>query len=564
MSTTAETAVQAPPATIPHLFTRNATEHPDRPALTADGRTWTWGEAAEAVHELAAGFVDLGLRPGQTAVLMMSNSAEQWLADVAITHLGAVPIALHPALSSGEVREVTRHSRAHIAVLSNAHQVRRWSAALREPEALSHVVVLDESAAPGEDDRFGTWEELRARGRAQLDRDPAVVHRHAENVTPDAAATVHYSPDALGGQRAVVLTHRNVLSAAAARQQVTGVPPHTTSLCYLPMAHMAERATNLYSALHDVAHVHFCDGISEAIRLLPRVRPHLFFGVPRMWERLAAIARTLPTPRTPAEKREVLGGLGLDGTAWGASGAAPIRREVLDLFAGLGFEIFETWGCAESSGWATANSPGAVRFGTVGKALPGMELSTDEDGEVLVRGPQVCAGHLQEDGLIRPATDRDGWLRTGDVGAAAGGYLTITDRKSELIISSGGESVAPSVVENALRAHPLIGHALAFGEGRPHVVALLVLDEDSAPDWARARGIRGGLDELARHPEVLAEVERAVAAANAGLGPSGQVLAHRLLDRPWGAEGGELSPALKLRRRVIHDKYADLLDALYR
>ncbi|MCX2732212.1 AMP-binding protein [Saccharopolyspora sp. NFXS83] len=564
MSTPAETAVQAPTATIPHLFSRNAIEHRDHPALTADGRTWTWYEAAEAVHDLAAGFADLGLQAGQTVVLMMSNSAEQWLADVAVTHLGAVPIAVHPALNSREVRDVSKHSRAHIAVLSNAHHVRRWSAALREPDSLSHVIAVDHDAIPEEDDRFLTWRTLRDRGARHLRRDPSIVDRHAANVTPDSPATVLYSPDAIGVQRAVVLTHRNVLAAASARQRVTGVPPHTSTLCYLPMAHISERAGNLYSAIHDVTHVHFCNGITQAIRQLPVVRPHTFFGVPRMWEKLAAIARALPAPHNAAEKQEVLSGLGLDGTVWGASGAAAIGRDVLDLFAGLGFHIFETWGSTETSGWATTNRPGAVRFGTVGKSLPDVELRTDEDGEVLVRGPLVCAGHLQEDGLIRVATDADGWLRTGDVGGVEDGYLTVTDRKSELIVSSHGESVAPSVVEHALRSHPLIGHALAFGEGRPHVVALLVLDEDAAPEWARARGISAtGLAELARHPDVVAEVDRAVEAANAALGQSGQVLAHRLLDRQWGAEGGELSPALKLRRRVIHDKYADTLESLY-
>ncbi|MCA1226951.1 MULTISPECIES: long-chain fatty acid--CoA ligase [unclassified Saccharopolyspora] len=551
-------------ATIPHLFERNATEHRDHPALTADGRTWSWGEAAEAVQDLAAGFADLGLQRGQTVVLMMSNGAEQWLADVAATHLGAVPIAVHPASSSGEIRDVTRHSRAHIAVLGNVHHVRRWSAALREPDALGHVIVVDEAAVPAEDTRFRTWATLRERGGGLLRQDPELVRRRTADVVPDDPVTVLYSPDAIGMQRAVVLTHRNVLAAASARQLVTGAPPHAGTLCYLPMAHMSERAGNVYSAIHDVAHVHFCNGIAEAVRVLPQVRPHTFFGVPRMWERLAALARAQPTAHTAAEKHEVLSGLGLDGTVWGASGGAPLRRDLLELFSGLGFDIFETWGSTESSGWATTNRPGAVRFGTVGTPLPGVEVRIEKDGEVLVRGPVVCAGHLQEDGLVRAAAGADGWLRTGDVGHVDDGYLTITDRKSELIINSHGETVAPSVVENALRAHPLIGHALAFGDGRPHVVALVVLDEDTAPAWASAHGIgTTDLAELARDAQVLAEVDRAVDAANAALGSSGQVRAHRVLDRPWGAAGGELSPALKLRRRVIHTKYAEVLDELY-
>lgn len=565
MDAFAESAATPLESTVPQLFARNTAQHPDQPALTAGDRTRTWREADREVRALAAGFAALGLRPGQTAVLLMSNRPEQWLVDVALTHLGAVPTAVLPAPSSEDLRHVTRHSRARAIVLENAQHVRRCAAALRDPNGPEHVVVLDDNAVTDEDPRFLSWSSLLARGRRLLAEDPEVVDRHAAAVRPDDPAAVLYCPDSGGQQNGVVLTHRNVLSAAAARHEVVGAPPHAATVCYLPMAHISERAGSLYGALHDRSHVHFCNGISEVVEALPKIRPQVFCGVPRVWERLAARLRRRPRPRSDAERREALAELGLDALTFAASGGAPISREVLELFAATGLDVHETWGLVETAGSATSNRAGEQRVGTVGRAVPGMEVRLDEDGEVLVRGPQVCRGHLQDDGLVRRLTDADGWLRTGDVGELdAAGHLVITGRKSELIVSSTGDSVAPSAVEDALRAHPLIGHALVFGEGRPHLVALLVLDEEAAPGWAAERGLEyRDLAELARHPVVRGAVDDAVAQANALLGQAGQVRGHRLLERTWGAEGGELSPALKLRRRVIHDKYADELEALY-
>ncbi|MBK0870473.1 AMP-binding protein [Saccharopolyspora sp. HNM0986] len=551
-------AESAAPLTVPRLFGRNAAEHPDRPALTAGDRTWTWGEAEREVRSLAAGFAALGLRPGQTAVLMMSNRPEQWLADAALAHLGAVPVAVAPALSTGDVGHVARHSRARLLLLENAQHVRRSAAALRDAEGLEHVVVLDEQAIPDEDRRFRSWDALRAGGERLLAEDPGLVRRHADDVGPDDPVTVSYSQDPLGQQTGVVLTHRNVLAAADARHRLTGAQPHSRTVCSLPMAHMAERATSLYSAIHDIAHVHFCNGIGEVVDALPDIRPHTLVGVPRLWERLAAKLRASADGHDPLAK------IGLDATTWAASGSAPLNREVPELFAASGLEIFECWGLTETAGWTASGSPGSTRPGTAGRPLPGVQVRA-EDGELLVRGPMVCAGRLEDDGVIRSITDSGGWLRTGDAGSVdADGFLSITGRKDELIVDADGQHVSPDVVENALRAHPLIGHALVFGNGRPHLVALLVLDEEAAPEWARQHGIDGTSPaELARHPEVLAEVDRAVGAANSWLDASGQVRGHRLLDRTWGAEGGELGPSMRLRRHAIHDKYAEVLESLY-
>ncbi|MCI2416709.1 long-chain fatty acid--CoA ligase [Saccharopolyspora sp. K220] len=553
--------------TIPQLFSRNAADFPQRPALTDDSRaprTWTWTEANREVHTLAAGLAALGLQSGQTMLIMMANRAEHWLIDVAATHLGAVSSTLYPTLSQDQVHYIAQHSRARIVVLEGADQLRRWSKVLRNMSTVEHIIVLDEAAMVAADHRFRTWERLRLLGEQRLRDDPELVRRSWTAIRPNHPAAILYTSGTTGEQKGVVLTHRNICFAAATLHQVTQPELHAPRLCYLPLAHIAERMVGLYAAIYDIAHVHFCADQGRILAALTQARPAQFFAVPRVWEKLAAALRGVPAEQR-ATPQALRARIGLDRAAWPSSGAAPIDASVLEFFSTVGVDIFELWGMTETTGCVTTNHAGAHRLGTVGRAVPGVEVRTAADGEILVRGPLVCAGYLEPDGAIRPAVDADGWLRTGDIGALdADGFLTITDRKKELIISAGGKNIAPTAVENALKAHPLIGHALAFGDRRPYLVALVVLDEDAAPKWARDRGIAfRDLTDLAGHPAVESEVEAAVQAANERLNRPEQVKRYRILGQSWGVEGGELTPTLKLKRRVIHEKYADIINQLY-
>jgi long-chain acyl-CoA synthetase len=262
--------------------------------------------------------------------------------------------------------------------------------------------------------------------------------------------------------------------------------------------------------------------------------------------------------------RPIRARLGLDESIRNSSGAAPIPVAVLEFLASVGLVVTEVWGLSETTGAATLSTDTVFAPGTVGVPGPGVEIRIAEDGEISVRGPLVFAGYLQEDGTIRPDTDAEGWLATGDIGTIdERGLLSITDRKKELIITSGGKNIAPSTVEGLLRAHPLIGHAVCVGEARPYLTALIVLDEEAAPAWAAARGIAGDVAELAHHPEVQREVAEAVEAANAVLSRVEQIKRYHVLNRPWTAESGELTPTLKLRRRVIVERYAEEIERLY-
>jgi long-chain acyl-CoA synthetase len=249
--------------------------------------------------------------------------------------------------------------------------------------------------------------------------------------------------------------------------------------------------------------------------------------------------------------------LGLDSALWAGSGAAPIPVEVLLFLAGIGIDVMEVWGMTETTGTATTNTPEVFRTGSVGKPVPGMDLRLADDGEIMIRGPLICMGYLRSDGGVEPVVDADGWLATGDVGTIDDdGFLFITDRKKELIITSGGKNISPAGIETLLRAHPLVAQAVAIGDRRPYVTALVVLDEE----MAQARGLTG---DLASHPEIRAEIQKAVDAANARLSRPEQIKTFTILPVSWTAESGELTPKLTMRRRVINERYAQIIDEMY-
>ncbi len=255
--------------------------------------------------------------------------------------------------------------------------------------------------------------------------------------------------------------------------------------------------------------------------------------------------------------------LGLDKAHRGGnSGAAPIPVTVLDFLASIGIQVLEVWGLSETTGAATQNVPEAYRVGSVGRPIPGVEVKLGEDDELLVRGPIVFMGYLQEDGSIKPEVDADGWYATGDVGRIDDdGFVYITDRKKELIITSGGKNIAPAKVEGLLRAHPLISQAVAIGDMRPFVTALIVLDDETAPLWAQARGIP--TENLAEQPAVLEEIENLVQQANSVLAQPEKIKKYRVLSQSWTPESGEVTPTLKLKRRVITQRYSEAIDSLY-
>ena len=493
---------------------------------------------------------------------------------------------------------------ARIAVLDGADELARWQPVLGTLPGLKKIIVRDPGACPS-GDLYLSWPDFAELGRQRFAAEPQAVDELIRSLTPEHPGTVLYTSGTTGNPKGVVITHHNVLYELMTATVSGTLVPHVRWVSYLPLAHIAERMFTIYLAVHTGGHVYFCHAAStDLVRTVGDVKPTSFFGVPRVWEKVqagiqavlametdpakrAAIEAAMTTGRryvescqfgrsTPADLpgqfraadeailRPIRSLLGLGDAEVVLSAAAPLPLDVAAFFAGLGMKILDVYGMTETTGAFTTNTTAAFKLGTVGRAVAGMEITIAEDGEILTRGPLNTPGYLNQPERTADLIDADGWLHTGDIGALdADGFLSVVDRKKELIITSGGENISPAAIENLLVAHPLIGQALAYGNDRRFVVALLTLDGEVAPAWAKARGIDGSLAELAEHPTVLAAVAEAVAAANGRLARVQQVKAWRLLPVEWTAESEELTPTLKLKRRVVHAKYADIIDSLY-
>jgi len=574
-------------------------------AGTGDGwQSLTWSQVRQRVLEVAAGFAALGLAPGERVALMLPNRSEHVLADLGAVHAGGLGVTLYATLAPEQIGYVAADCDARIAVLDGAAELARWQPVLDQLPGLTTIIVRDPAACPA-GDRYMTWAGLAALGQDRLAAAPGEITDRVAAIKPDDPLALLYTSGTTGNPKGVVLTHRNILYEMAAAERMGIVVPRVRWVSYLPLAHIAERMFSIYLAIGAVSHVHFCPDPAQLVRVIGQVRPTAFFGVPRVWEKIragiqallaaeqdegkrAAVARAMDIGRhyvqscqygqaTPPElaaqfraaDEQVLGPirglLGLGEAVSVFSAAAPLPPDVAAFFAGLGMKILDVYGMTETTGAFTANTPAGFKLGTVGRPYAGMEVAIAGDGEILTRGPLTTPGYLNRPDLTEDLIDPDGWLHTGDIGTIdADGFVSVTDRKKELIITAGGENIAPAAVENVLVAHPLIGQALAYGDRRPYVIALLTLDGEAAPAWARARGITAGsLAQLASDPQVLAEVAAGVAAANEQLARVQQVKRWRLLPVEWTAETEELTPTHKHNRRVVHAKYADIIDSLY-
>ncbi|MDT0202025.1 AMP-binding protein [Nocardioides sp. AE5] len=615
--TTARTAIEEQIAgqTLATALQRTVETYGDQPAYSdkvgitsPDGTGWrtlTWRETREQALDLAAGLVELGVDPGDTVALMASSRIEHVLADLAAVHAGATPMSIYATLAPEQVAYVAGQSEPAVVVLEGADQLARWEAVLSSGNhGIKRVVVIDESAMPT-GDLYLAWSDLVASGAAYRAAHGTEVEGRWQGISPSQPITILYTSGTTGNPKGVVLSHANVLFEAASSTVVAGTTEPGITISYLPFAHIAERILGMYIPQSMGGHVHMIADPAQLVGALAEVRPTRFFGVPRVWEKIrtgvsarlaaepdeakrAGVEQAMaigleyvealqfgntPSPELTAKFEAVDGAvlgllralLGLDRVEWAASAAAPMPEDVARFFAGLGMRIYDVYGMTETTSAITACGPDAFRLGTVGRALAGIEVKVAEDGEILARGPVTMAGYHRNEEATRELIDADGWVHTGDIGTIdEDGFLKVVDRKKEMIITSSGKNIAPSNIENYLKESPLVGHALVYGEGKPYVVAVLTLDPEIAPLVAAKFGIEGkDLAALAEDPQILAMVGKAVEDANARLSRPEQVKTWELLGVEWTAESEELTPTLKLKRRVVHTKYADTLDGLY-
>ncbi|MFC9659891.1 AMP-dependent synthetase/ligase [Nocardia sp. NPDC127606] len=580
--------------TVPAAFQQTATLRPDQIALRTVGGTQeiTWAEYATRVRALAAGLAKLGVRHGDAVGIMLTNRPEFNLIDTAALHLGAIPFSVYNTSSTEQIAHVFANAGNKVVITEQA-----FLDTIRASGAeIEHTVVVDGIAE-------GTVT------LAELESDPAPdfdFDATWQAVEPGDLATLIYTSGTTGPSKGVELTQSNVIAQVVGL--VSGPLPvgfDDRAVSYLPAAHVADRISAHAMSLLTGIQITTVTDPREIAAALPDARPTVFFGVPRVWQKIkAGIENKLAVEPSPVKKalanwaigvgvaqaRANLAGesslvlgvqhkiadtlvlaklreaLGFAELKVAASGAAPVPPETLEYFLGLGFAVSEVWGMSETAGVGTYTEIDKPRPGSVGRVMDGVELRLDADGEVLIRGPIITPGYRNMPDKTAEAIDDAGWLHTGDIGTLdADGYLRIVDRKKELIISEAGKNIAPSNIENAMKAaSSMIGQAVAIGEARAYITALIMLDPDVAALRAKDFGATDATHaELARRQEIVDEVREAVLAGNRKLSRVEQIKRFVIVENLWEPGGDELTPKMSLKRTPISNKYAETIEQLY-
>lgn len=564
----------------------------------------TWTQLGQQVRSLSAGLLALGIRKGDSVAILARTRLEWSLMDYAALSIGAVSVPVYHSMTASQARFLLQDSEARLLVVedsSHLDQVRSWVQEL----GLLAVVVMDVMDLRDVKDAL-LLDELHQRGRRYERENPDAVDEALAAVGPDDLATIVYTSGTTGRNKGVRLLHRNAIGAVVALRDILDVGPDDTTVLCLPLSHIYARLAQFAALDHGycIAYAQRVDLLSE---VLQEIRPSFFFAVPRIFERLyhevvagyrdlppllqsvvrrgvnsAKESRGIAVDRSPrrglgqrlvdrlgskvadkavfAPVQEALGGR----VRFCVSGGAPLNLDVAQFFRVAGVEILEGYGLTETCAAASINPPGANRLGTVGRPLPGIRIRIAADGEVLVQGSVLFDGyHGQPDETA--LVMEDGWFHTGDVGQLDdAGYLVITDRKKDLLITSGGKNVAPQRVEGALRNSPWIDDAMVFGDRRPYLVALLTLNRDEIEGFARSVGLpRDDWTTLLHEPRIQQLVQGEVDRCNQRLARFEQVRRFRVLHRSLSVAGGELTPTLKVRRSSVAQRNQPLIDSMY-
>jgi long-chain acyl-CoA synthetase len=583
--------------TLCSAFQETAAAHPDAVALRTpdDSVSITWGEYADRVRNVAAGLAGLGVARGETVAIMLTNRPEFHVVDTGALHAGATPFSIYNTLATDQIGYLFSNA-GNKVVITEQQFLDKLKLANADGQ-IEHFVCVD-----GPAEGATTLEELEASGNPDFDFDAAW-----KAVEPSDVLTLIYTSGTTGPPKGVELTHANLLAELDALDGYFPLTHEDKIVSYLPDAHIANRWGAHYSNLRYGIQITTVDDPKQLIATLPQVRPTFFGAVPAVWYKVkagieAALAaepderkrkiaswaiatgtkvawlksegKGVPLPlklQHALADRLVLGKLrekmGLDRVRVSATGASAIAPDALAFMLGIGIPVLEVWGMSETSAVVTINPPDGIRIGTVGRVVPGgTEISLADDGELLVRGPLVMKGYRNDPEKTAEAIDSDGWMHTGDIATIdEDGYVRIVDRKKELIINAAGKNMSPQNIEGAIKvACPLIMSAVAIGDDRPYVTALLTLDPDACAAYATKAGLADGSPAvLAQDETVRALIQSGVDQANEKLARVEQIKKFSLLPTPWEPGGDELTPTMKLKRKPIAEKYASEIDALY-
>lgn len=596
--------------TLPRLFLQRVRENPDRVAMRQREkgiwRAYTWGECYERAASLAHGLHQLGLGPGEALCILADNCTEWLWADLAGEALGAVIVGIYPTNTAEQVAYIVRHAGARFVVAMDEEQLDKLVAARAQLPHLEKIILIKQLSKRVQrlhGDLVLAYGELEAMGRQRARAAPDWFFERALQVQPEATSVLVYTSGTSGDPKGTMLSHQNQVTAVRGLAEVVPFTADDLVISFLPLCHIFERTVSIGAFLNYGYTLHFGEGVETIQRDLRETAPTLFFAVPRIWEkiyashqysilesnrlvrRLYAGAMRVATRRLDLRIEDrrvplclralhaaadwlVLSALrdqfGLRRVRFAMSGAAPIDPEILRFFATLGVPIAEAYGMTECAGGIAMTRADEFRFGTVGRVFSILQCKIADDGEILLRGDTVFQGYWR-DPETTARTVVDGWLHTGDIGElSADGVLRITDRKKDLIITAGGKNIAPQEIENRLKVSPFIKESVAVGDKRKYIAALIQIDYENVGQWAEAQGIEyTTFKSLAAHPKVYALIGAEVEKANATLGRVEQVKRFVLLDKELDQDDAELTATQKVRRKVIEERYADLIAGLY-
>jgi long-chain acyl-CoA synthetase len=592
--------------TLVAAFRHTVGRIPDEPALrTRVGDVWevmTWADYGRAVREVTAGLAELGIGPGRQVGIFSNNRAEWHLADLGALANGSVTVPLYQTSSAEQVAYALGHSEAAVCFVENHELASRILEVKDELPKLDRIVVFENDDRLDDPVVFG-FAQLRAIGAARLEREPELFAGRADAVHPEQLATIVYTSGTTGPPKGTMVSHANIMWTIESAVSMLHIGDDERILSFLPLSHIAERMISDFAAAAVGAETWFARTLSTVAEDLRDCRPTVFFAVPRVWEKLhdAVAAKLAEThglkhllidrfvdlgelvvtehgsaagspvwEKLPYEALDAAIGskirheIGLDQAHVLITAAAPIHPDLIRWFHAIGLPIIELYGQTESCGPTTCNPPEHNRIGSVGIPIPGVQVRCGDDGEILVKGGNVCVGYFRDKKSTAELIDDDGWMHSGDVGRLdADNYLTVTGRKKDLIITAAGQNIAPQDIERDLRQHELISEAVVIGEGRRYLTALLTLDADALANWAEAHHKVAGLEALAVDPDLSAEIDRFIEQVNGRRSRVEHVRKHRILDHDFTVASGEMTATLKVKRNIVNATYADLIDAMY-
>ena len=616
--------------TLIDFIDRNANDYGDYPALNTPANkeysAWdsiSWSEYRETSKALAAGLMELGLKPGDTAFIMSNNTKEHNIADLGIVYTGATPSTLYKQLKFSQIEYVANLMEAKVAIVGDLELFEEVNKAKKECINLEAIVLINGYEEKKDLDYVYSYHELIEKGREINASDSSKLEEATATITPDSLACLIFTSGTTGKPKGVMISHKNVLwTIESLFGQMIPASMHPRIVSYLPMAHIAARAGDHYQAIYRVGQIFPVPVLEDMRDALPTIKPSVFLAVPRVWEKFKAGLETRieENPKKDLIAKAIANGLekveyeqkgesvplmvkikdavfsklvfskfkegvGIMDTEYFVTAAAPMNKDVHKWFHAIGIDVTEIYGMTEDTGPATIGIPGGAvetfskklksegidvpkvlnPIGKVGIPIPGTEVKVEEDGELCLKGNHVTQGYFKAEEETKETFDSEGWLHTGDLAEIDNsGYVKIIGRKKEILITSAGKNIAPVEVEDLIKPHQLIGQVCVVGDGKKYLSALVVLDGDGGAEaWASDNGMEYSIESMASDPKVVDAIQKQVDEANSQVAQVQQIKKFVVLEKEWTDSSGELTPTLKLKRNVIAEMYSDEIESMY-